>query len=130
MGDTERADWRTFRVARLTPRIPTGPSFTARGLPDDVSEYVQRGVGAATWRYRAEDKFHASASEIRTKLPYAVSVPETGPEQCIAEVGSDTPQMSTLYIGLLDVDCDIIDALDFADDRHTMAGRFERAART
>ncbi|NMN96742.1 hypothetical protein [Antrihabitans stalactiti] len=46
------------------------------------------------------------------------------------EVGSDTPHMLTLYIGLLDVDFDIIDAPGFAVHLRTMAGRFELVART
>lgn len=31
--DLEHDDWRTFRLDRMTPRIPTGPSFTPRELP-------------------------------------------------------------------------------------------------
>ena len=31
--DLDRLDWRTFRLDRLTPRIPTGPAFTPRLLP-------------------------------------------------------------------------------------------------
>ena len=95
-----------------------------------MSEYVQRGVGAATWCYRATIKIDAPAAEIRARLPYAVAVQEAGPQQCIAEVGSDTPHMLTLYIGLLDVDFEIIDAPGLADHLRKMASRFERAAGT
>lgn len=31
--DTDRTDWRTFRVDRLTPRTPTGPQFTPENCP-------------------------------------------------------------------------------------------------
>src|SRR5262249_6988342 len=31
--DLDRADWRTFRADRVTPRTPTGPRFTPRPLP-------------------------------------------------------------------------------------------------
>lgn len=31
--DLDAEDWRTFRLDRLRPRIPTGPSFTPRRLP-------------------------------------------------------------------------------------------------
>src|SRR5262249_42071779 len=52
--DTDRADWRTYRVDRIEPRIPTGPRFAPRPLPDeDLARYVSRGVGAASWRYQA-----------------------------------------------------------------------------
>nr|WP_285635747.1 hypothetical protein [Actinoallomurus iriomotensis] len=49
-----RADWRTFRVDRLRPRVPTGPSFTPRDLPEEVvAAYVSRRVSSAAWRYTA-----------------------------------------------------------------------------
>lgn len=39
--DLEQADWRTFRLDRMTPRIPTGPSFTPRPLPAaDAQTYL------------------------------------------------------------------------------------------
>src|SRR4051812_18191991 len=31
--DLDRGDWRTFRVDRISPRIPTGPRFVPRELP-------------------------------------------------------------------------------------------------
>ena len=33
--DLDRADWRTFRLDRTTPRGPTGPRFAPRELPGD-----------------------------------------------------------------------------------------------
>ncbi|MFK3677107.1 hypothetical protein ACI2IP_05215 [Microbacterium sp. NPDC090218] len=32
-GDLEAADWRIFRLDRMHPRIPIGPSFSPRPLP-------------------------------------------------------------------------------------------------
>jgi predicted DNA-binding transcriptional regulator YafY len=34
--DPERDDWRIFRLDRLHPRVPTGPTFTPRPLPGGV----------------------------------------------------------------------------------------------
>ncbi|HEX3649834.1 MAG TPA: WYL domain-containing protein, partial [Pseudonocardiaceae bacterium] len=46
--DVDRAAWRTFRVDRLTPRVPTGPRFPPREPPGgDVVDYVTRGVASA-----------------------------------------------------------------------------------
>ena len=127
--DVEREDWRTFRVDRIVPRAPTGPRFTPRELPGgDAAEHVQRGAGAATWRYFARVILHAAAPEVAAKLPLAVSVEPAGPDRCVVEVGSDTPQMLTLYLGLLDVDFELIDAPDLAEQLHRMADRFHRAA--
>lgn len=127
--DTERKDWRTFRVDRISPRTPTGPRFSPRELPhNDASAYVQRNVGQATWRYTARVLLHASTEYVRERLPYAGNVESEGPDRCVAEVGSDTPQMLALYLGLLEVDFEVIDGPELAEWLETLATRFHRAS--
>lgn len=48
--DLEAADWRTFRLDRMHPRIPTGPSFTPRPLPaaDAETSLAAQAKGSAT----------------------------------------------------------------------------------
>lgn len=48
--DLEADDWRTFRLDRMTPRIPTGPSFTPRPMPAaDAQTYLAaRAKGSTT----------------------------------------------------------------------------------
>jgi predicted DNA-binding transcriptional regulator YafY len=48
--DLEADDWRTFRLDRMHPRIPTGPSFTPRPLPAaDAETYLAaQAKGSAT----------------------------------------------------------------------------------
>src|SRR5947208_1475487 len=43
--DTDRDDWRTFRVDRMEPRPPAGPRFVPRALPPDreILARVARG---------------------------------------------------------------------------------------
>ena len=127
--DNERADWRTFRVDRITPKTPNGPRFTPRPLPHtDVAEYVQRGVGAATWRVFARLRLYAPAEQVRPKLLPAITLESDGPDRCIAEVGSDTAGMLALYVGLLDIDFDILEAAPgFAEHLTTLADRLHRA---
>ena len=126
--DHDRSDWRTFRVDRVTPKTPGGPRFTPRELPSrDVAAYVQQRVGSATWRYFARVRVHASAAYVRERLPSG-SVEPDGDDRCIAEVGSDTPQMLALYLGLLDVDFDVLEGPDFAEHLEALAARFLRAA--
>src|SRR6266542_4153131 len=60
--DSDRRDWRTFRADRIRLRTPGGPRFAPRDPPGgDVATYLQRGVGSATWRYRARVRVHAPA---------------------------------------------------------------------
>jgi hypothetical protein len=52
-----------------------------------------------------------------------------GPGHCIIEVGSDTPQQLALYIGLLDVDFEILDPPDLAEAFIRLAKRYQRAVK-
>jgi predicted DNA-binding transcriptional regulator YafY len=127
--DVDRDAWRTFRVDRMKPKTPTGPRFNPRTLTDDdAARYVQRSAGRATWRYRARIRIHAPAERVRALLPLAVSVSTDGPTRCIIEVGSDTPHQLALYVGLLDIDFDILEPADLADAFIRLAERYQRAA--
>ena len=127
--DLGRDDWRTFRVDRLTPRVPTGPRFQPRESPGgDLTGFVARGLGTATWRYRATVTVHAPADVIAARLPPAVQVEPVDDGRCVVAVGSDTPQMLALYLGMLDADFDLTDAPDLAEHLRTLADRYHRAA--
>jgi predicted DNA-binding transcriptional regulator YafY len=127
--DNDRQDWRTFRLDRLTPRTPLGPRFTPRELPDkDVSDLVQRGVGSALWRYRARVLIHASADYVKARLPIPITTEPVDEESCIVEVGSDAPHQLALYLGLLDVDFEVLDAPELAAAFNKLGDRYHRAA--
>lgn len=59
--DLMREDWRTFRVDRLRPRVPLGPRFTPRDLPDeDVGAYLLARV-RTLWESKAAVLVHEPA---------------------------------------------------------------------
>jgi predicted DNA-binding transcriptional regulator YafY len=127
--DADRQDWRTFRVDRLRPRTPTGPRFTPRRVPGaDVSAYVERTVGRATWRYRARVLLHAPAASLAGRLPPAVELEPVDERTCIASAGADDPTVLALYLGMLDVDFDLLDAPELAEALARLARRYARAA--
>jgi predicted DNA-binding transcriptional regulator YafY len=126
--DSDRADWRTFRADRIRPRIPTGPRFAPREPPGgDVVTYLQRGVGSATWRYRARVKVHAPATVVAGRLPPAVLVDAVDEQTCIIDAGSDTPQMLAVYLGMLDVDFEVDGPPELVEQLATLAARYRRA---
>jgi predicted DNA-binding transcriptional regulator YafY len=128
--DAGREDWRTFRVDRIRPRQPTGPRFTPRQLPGgDAAAYVERTVGQATWRYRARVLLHAPAAALAGRLPAAVTLEPVDERRCIATAGADDPSVLALYLGLLDVDFDVLDAPELATALDTLARRYACAAR-
>jgi predicted DNA-binding transcriptional regulator YafY len=127
--DLDRDDWRTFRVDRIEPVPPAGPRFVPRPLPPDgeIAAQVARGVGEATWRYRARVVVHASATYVRGRLPIPMEVEPLGEDRCAFEPGSDHPEMLALYLGMLDADFTIADAPELVDALRKVAGRFQRA---
>lgn len=127
--DLDRADWRTFRVDRMTPRTPTGPRFEPRELPaGDVAAFVTEGTGAATWRYRFKVMLHAPADEVAAKLPPPVRIEQVDDSHCIMHAGSDTLDLAAIYIGMLDVEFDVIEPPELIDRLRHLAARYLRAA--
>jgi predicted DNA-binding transcriptional regulator YafY len=125
--DLDRDDWRTFRVDRLNPRIPTGPRFTPREPPADLPGYVAAGLGTATWRVRATVRVHATAEELAARLPPGIELTADG-DTCLAGVGSDTPAMLAAYLGMIGADFDLVDGPDeLRTELHRLAERYRNA---
>jgi predicted DNA-binding transcriptional regulator YafY len=126
--DVDRDDWRTFRADRLRPRTPNGRRFTPRGDPGgELAGYLERGVGTATWQYRARVTVHAPAAEVAARLPAAVVVAAVDEQRCTAEVGSDSAHELALWLGLLDADFDVSGVPELAEQVRRLADRYARA---
>jgi predicted DNA-binding transcriptional regulator YafY len=126
--DVDRRDWRTFRVDRMTPRVPGGPRFAARDLPpdDEIAARVARGIDEATWAFRARVVVLAPADHVRSRLPGTVEVTDLGDGRCVFEAGSDHPEMLALYLGLLDADFVVEDSPELVTALAALAARFQR----
>ncbi|MFF0746229.1 helix-turn-helix transcriptional regulator [Streptomyces sp. NPDC004111] len=75
--DTDRADWRTFRVDRITPTPPHGPRFAPREAPaEDLAAYVSRGVSTAAYR---------ATGLVRLLVPLEVAREVVGPSDGVLE---------------------------------------------
>ena len=129
--DVDRADWRTFRADRIAPRTPTGPRFVPRDPPDgDVATWLLRGVGAATWRYRARVTVRAPAPLVAARVPPAVVVEAVDERSCVVDAGSDTPHMLALYLGMLDADFEVRQPPELVEQLAALAERYRRAIAT
>ncbi|WP_433411393.1 helix-turn-helix transcriptional regulator [Microtetraspora malaysiensis] len=127
--DLDRADWRTFRVDRLTPRVPTGPRFTPRDLPDgDVADYVSGRVSAAAWRYRARVTVHAPAEVVADRISAAVGTVEAvDAGTCVLHTGADTVETLAVHLGLLNVDFVVTEPPELVAHLRTLAARYAAA---
>ncbi|GFH70467.1 MULTISPECIES: helix-turn-helix transcriptional regulator [Streptomyces] len=133
--DLDREDWRTFRVDRLTPRIPTGPRFTPRELPGgDVTAYVAtrfRGAhhpdSAPDWPCRGEVVLHRPAPEVAGFAHDGV-VEELAPDRCRLTLGSwSWPSLAAL-IGRFDADFEIVGPPELSAAFARLGRRYAQAA--
>nr|WP_225955231.1 YafY family protein [Kibdelosporangium phytohabitans] len=126
--DVDRADWRTFRVDRLTPRVPTGPRFTARDLPEDVVDRVRRGVSSAAWRYRAKVIVHAPATVVAERISAAVGTVEARDEDtAVLHTGSDTVAGMAVHLGLLGLGFTVVEPPELVEHVKVLAERYRDA---
>jgi predicted DNA-binding transcriptional regulator YafY len=126
--DTDRSDWRTFRVDRLVPRPPTGPRFTPTEPPENVVDRVMRGVSSAAWRHRADVTVHAPAEQIIDRINPAVGTIEAlDADTCVLHTGADTLETLAVHLGLLGVPFTVTDPPDLVDVLRTLADRYARA---
>jgi predicted DNA-binding transcriptional regulator YafY len=128
--DVDRDDWRTFRVDRIAPRLPTGPRFTPRELPPEgPAAHVDRGVAAAPWGLRARVVISAPTAVVTSRLPPAAGVVTAlDDETCVLETGSDDAPALLRYLGMLDLDYSVADSPELATEAVRQAERLMRAA--
>ncbi|GAB3809278.1 helix-turn-helix transcriptional regulator [Micromonospora zhanjiangensis] len=100
--DTDRRDWRTYRVDRIRPHLPTGPRFTPRQAPDvDLVRYLTRGVSSAPYRYQARIIMYAPAETAAERIPPTVGVIEAvDPHTCLLHAGSNSLDEIAVYVAL------------------------------
>lgn len=71
--DLERADWRTFRVDRMSGVAARTGRFRPRPAPD-AAAYVQEAVASRVYAHQARFVVHAPAPTVRAQLPASAAV--------------------------------------------------------
>lgn len=128
--DLDRADWRTFRVDRMTPRTPTGPRVAARPVPGgDVSAFVAERLGARpAWPCRGEAVLDMPAEDVARWSGRDALVEPVGDGRARLVTGSWSWEGLASVLGMYGVPFEVVgpDALRTAV--RTLAGRYVRAA--
>jgi predicted DNA-binding transcriptional regulator YafY len=127
--DTDRTDWRIFRVDRVRPRVPGGPRFAPREPPaEDLADYVSRRVSAAWHQYTARVRLHAPLAELSARLPRSVGeLSAEDDEHCLLTAGADRLDWLAAMIAVLGVDFDVLDPPELRAELRRIADRFDRA---
>ncbi|WP_331453147.1 helix-turn-helix transcriptional regulator [Streptomyces sp. SS162] len=130
--DTGRADWRTFRVDRLTPRTPTGPRFAPRELPGgDVAAYLAHRLSSRTWPYQATVTLHEPAAAVADRVWPGMGVVEpVDEESCLLHLGAESPRDLAWMVISVDADFTLTEAPpELADALRAQAARCLDAVR-
>jgi len=129
--DTERDDWRTYRLDRVRgPVGPPGARFTPRPPPaDDVAAYVSQSISSAPYRYQARVLFHAPLEDLAPRCsPAAGRLEAAGPRACILHAGSNSLDELALYIAVKGFDFQVLDPPELVPVLYTLAERLRQAA--
>lgn len=128
--DTDRDDWRTFRLDRMRDVTATTWRFRTREHPDPVA-YVQQSVTGAPYRYVARVRLHAPPDRVRELVPPQVGrVEDDHDGWCLLTAGGDDLDWLAAHVARLPFEAEILDppelretATRLAHRLATMAGR-------
>lgn len=133
--DLQRADWRTFRIDRITPRTPTGPRFAPRDIPGgDAATFVAarfRGLADPTagdrWPCQGTVILRRPAAEI---APYfdPGAVEAVGPDSCRLAIGAWSWVGLAASIAAADADIEMVEPAELAQGFAELARRSATAA--
>ncbi|MEV6708515.1 helix-turn-helix transcriptional regulator [Micromonospora wenchangensis] len=131
--DLDRADWRTFRVDRITLRPPHGPRFTPRPLPGgNVATYLTgvfrgAGGGSADWPCRGTVLLDLPATTVARHTRDGL-VEEVSPGRCRLTLGSWSWVGLAAAVARYDAEITVVGPQPLTDAFALLAGRFTRTA--
>ncbi|MEU2157962.1 YafY family protein [Streptomyces sp. NPDC019396] len=127
--DVERADWRTFRVDRITPRPPHGPRFTPRTPPaDDLAAYVSKGVSTAAYAAKAVIRLRAPVQRAAEVVSPSDGVLEAeGPDSCLLHTGAASLDVMVIHVVLMGFDFEVVEPVELTAHMSAVRDRLSRA---
>jgi predicted DNA-binding transcriptional regulator YafY len=134
--DVDRADWRTFRVDRITPKPPHGPRFAPRTPPaDDLAAYVSKGVSTRAYASHAVVRLLVPLAEAAERIsPSAGTLEPDGEEACLLRTGAASLEVMVIHVMLMGFEFEVLEPADLVDvisnSRDRLARAVERSSRT
>ncbi|MFI7697880.1 helix-turn-helix transcriptional regulator [Nonomuraea sp. NPDC049480] len=129
--DTGRADWRTYRVDRLSLRTPNGPRFVPRDPPDsDLAAYMSRSISSAPYRYQGRFTMHAPAEVVAEHMPATMGTIEPIDERsCTLSTGANDLDELAVWVALLDIDFEVHEPPELVGRIRALSTRLAGATR-
>ncbi|WP_443073274.1 helix-turn-helix transcriptional regulator [Streptomyces sp. NBC_01451] len=127
--DVDRADWRTFRADRITPKPPHGPRFAPRTPPaDDLAAYVSRGVSTRAYASHAVVRLLVPCAEAAARIsPSAGTLEPDGEEACLLRTGASNLDVMVIHVMLMGFEFEVLEPVELVDVIRTSRDRLSRA---
>jgi len=129
--DLDRADWRSFRVDRITSPTPTGGRSAHRDTPGgSVQDYLEQARSEMAPTFRADVTLHLPLTRARTLLADLLTDSTLTPEsedRCRWVSHSDTLDWLTLAILRPGCEVDVHGPPELVAHLHGVTGRLGRA---
>ena len=126
--DLDRADWRTFRIDRISGAESTGVPFAPRTPPfDDVAAFVLAGVQGAGARgngtYAVEAVVDAPAAEVAARIGGWARVEALTETTCAFRMEADDLDGPVFALGFTGAPFRVLGPPELAERVRTWAGR-------
>jgi predicted DNA-binding transcriptional regulator YafY len=127
--DTDRDDWRTFRVDRINNPRPSTIRFVPRD-PPDAATFVANAVAAAPYRFLARVIVHAPAHDVADRIPPTAGIVEAvNQDSCLLTTGGDSVALIAMHLALLGNEFTVLEPTELVDEVRVLADRLNRAHR-
>jgi predicted DNA-binding transcriptional regulator YafY len=126
--DSDRKDWRTFRVDRVQNKVTAGARFSPRDPPArDLAAYVAKGAWLAP-RCRAQVKLLASAEAVAARLPPGIGlIQPIDDDSCFFDIGASSFESLAMHLMFLGVDFQLSEPAELVDQVSKLAERYRNA---
>lgn len=128
--DTDRDDWRTFRIDRISDPVPARNTFPPRQAPaDDLREYVRAGMRGADDAHRVVVEVSTGGDGVRRLFGRWVEVEDLDQHRCRITMDADSFVWPTHIVTALDAPFSVVGPPEFARHLASVAGRIESSTR-
>ncbi|MDX2524909.1 helix-turn-helix transcriptional regulator [Streptomyces europaeiscabiei] len=127
--DVDRADWRTFRVDRVTPRPPHGPRFVPREPPaEDLAAYVSQGVSTRVYASHAVVRLLVPLHEAAERIsPSAGTLEAHDEHSCLLRTGAASLDVMAIHVMMTGVDFEVVEPAELTGAIRTLRDRLSAA---
>ncbi len=131
--DLDRADWRTFRIDRISAAEGSGVPFAPRTPPfDDVAAFVLAGVQGAgargTGTHHVEAVVEAAAADVAARIGGWAAVEVRTPTSCTFRMDTDDLDGAVLTLGFTGAAFTVLEPPELVGQVQTWADRLAAAA--